>query len=380
MFQGNSWRLGRIGGVEIKIDPSWAIIALLVGYSFFLILDDRFPEQSTGLTLPLAIVMAAFFFISVLLHELAHSWLARSRGVEVKGITLFLFGGATHADLETKEPFDELIIALVGPVSSIAIAGVFWAVTQPLIDTPVGYATGYLGWINLFLGIFNLLPGFPLDGGRVLRALVWRRTDNLIKATRIASRAGRILGTIIVAVGVFEIFFLGALIGGLWLIAIGWFLSQAATASFTHLQLKSVLQDVPASRVMTRDIKEMPAGITLRSAVDDYFLEHNYNTFPVVSDAEATGLVTMASIREVPENQWDVTLVDDVLEPLSEMCTVNARDTVGEVVPKLMQGEVGRVVVLEKGEIVGLITPRDLVRWLEMAQQLGDAEAQLRLR
>lgn len=324
--------------------------------------------------------MAAFFFISVLLHELAHSWLARSRGVEVKGITLFLFGGATHADLETKEPFDELIIALVGPVSSIAIAGVFWAVTQPLIDTPVGYATGYLGWINLFLGIFNLLPGFPLDGGRVLRALVWRRTDNLIKATRIASRAGRILGTIIVAVGVFEIFFLGALIGGLWLIAIGWFLSQAATASFTHLQLKSVLQDVPASRVMTRDIKEMPAGITLRSAVDDYFLEHNYNTFPVVSDAEATGLVTMASIREVPENQWDVTLVDDVLEPLSEMCTVNARDTVGEVVPKLMQGEVGRVVVLEKGEIVGLITPRDLVRWLEMAQQLGDAEAQLSLR
>lgn len=324
--------------------------------------------------------MALLFFGSVLLHELAHSWLARSRGIHVKGITLFLFGGATHADLETKKPFDELIIAVVGPLSSIALGGVFWAATQVLGDSPFAYATGYLGWINLALGVFNLLPGFPLDGGRILRAIVWQRSDSLIKATRIASRAGRMLGTLIIAFGVFQIFFLGALIGGLWLVAIGWFLMQAATASFTHLQIKTVLRDVPASRVMTSDIRDIPSGITLREAVDDYFLQHNYNTFPVTSGAQATGILTIGAVREVPEDQWEETLVDVVLEPVSDMCTVAAQDSVGEVVPKLMQGEVGRVVVLEDGEIVGLITPRDLVRWLETAQQLGDAEAQLSLR
>lgn len=380
MFQGNSWRIGRVGGIEIKIDPSWAIIALLVGYSFYLVLANQFTEEPVGLVLPLAIVMALLFFGSVLLHELAHSWLARSRGVHVKGITLFLFGGATHADLETKKPFDELIIAVVGPLSSIALGGAFWAATQVLGDTPFAYATGYLGWINLALGVFNLLPGFPLDGGRILRAIVWQRTDNLIKATRVASRAGRILGTLIIAFGVFQIFFLGALIGGLWLVAIGWFLMQAATASFTHLQIKTVLQDVPASRVMTSDIRDIPAGITLREAVDGYFLQHNYNTFPVTSGTQATGILTMGAVRDVPEDQWEETSVDEVLEPVSEMYTVASQDSVGEVVPKLMQGEVGRVVVLEDGEIVGLITPRDLVRWLETAQQLGDAEAQMSLR
>lgn len=380
MFQGNSWRLGRVGGVEIKIDPSWAIIALLVGYSFFLLLSQRFEDRTTGFILPLAVVMAVIFFGSVLLHELAHSWLSLARGVDVKGITLFLFGGATHADLETKEPIDELWIALVGPLTSFALAGVFWGITQTLGDGPLALATGQLGWINLALAVFNLLPGFPLDGGRVLRSLVWRSTGDLVKATRIASRSGRILGGLIIAVGILEVLFLGALIGGLWLVAIGWFLSQAASASFTHLQIKTSLEDVPASRLMTSDIMEVPAGIDVQRAVDDYFMQHNYNTFPVADDHRTRGLVTMASVRELPRDRWETTTVDDIAEPLSEMCTVNPNDAVSDVVPKLMQGEVGRVVVVEDGEVIGLITPRDLVRWLERAQELGDLERKLSLR
>lgn len=380
MFQGNSWSIGRIGGVEVKIDPSWAIIALLVGYSFFLILAQEFEERSAAFLIPVAVVMAIVFFVSVLLHELAHSWVALSRGVEVKGITLFLFGGATHADLETKEPSDELLISLVGPISSIALAGVFWVTSLALVEGPLAFATGYLGWINLLLAVFNLLPGFPLDGGRVLRSLIWRSTGDLVKATRVASRAGRILGGIVMAIGVFEVFFLGALIGGLWLVAIGWFLSQAAASSFTHLQIKTTLQDVPASRLMISDLQEMPAGIDVQRAVDDYFMEHNYNTFPVTSGHETKGLVTMRAVRELPREQWSQTLVDEILEPLSDMCTVSPTDTVGDVVPKLMQGEVGRVVVVDHGEVIGLITPRDLVRWLERAQELGDIERKLSLR
>lgn len=380
MFRQNSWRLGRIGGVEIKIDPSWAIIALLVGYSFFLLLSQRFPDRTTGFLLPVAVVMAAVFFVSVLLHELAHSWVALSRGVEVKGITLFLFGGATQADLETKEPFDELLIAIVGPISSFVLAGVFWAGTLVAGDGPLALATGQLGWINLALAVFNLLPGFPLDGGRVLRSLVWRSSGDLVKATRIASRAGRVLGGLIIAVGILEVLFLGALIGGLWLVAIGWFLSQAANASFTHLQLKAGLQDVPASRLMTRDLQQIPGDISVQAAVDDYFMQHNYNTFPVSENGRTTGLITMASVRRVPRDQWSGTTVDDIAEPLSDMCTVRPNDSVGDVVPKLMQGEVGRVVVVDNEEVIGLITPRDLVRWLERAQELGDMEGKLRTR
>lgn len=380
MFGGNSWSLGRFGGVHVKIDPSWVIIALLVGYSYFLLLTDRFSDSSASFLLPLAIVMALAFFGSVLVHELAHSWLALTRGVEVRGITLFLFGGATEADMDTEDPTDELWIALVGPISSVALAGFFWGATILVADGPVALATGYLGWINLALAIFNLLPGFPLDGGRVLRSIVWSRSGDLIKATRIASRAGRILGGILIGVGILQVLFLGALIGGLWMVAIGWFLSQAATASFTHLQIKRGLQDVPASRLMTSDLHEMPAGISVQQAVDDYFMEYNYNTFPVNADGRTIGLVTMASVRELPRDRWPDTLVEDVAEPLSDLCTVKPSHSVSDVVDKLMQGEVGRVVVVDQGEVLGLITPRDLVSWLERAQQLGDMERRLSLR
>lgn len=374
MLGGTTWRLGRIGGVEVKIDPSWTFIALLIGYSFYLVLAEAFESVASESLIALAVVMAVLFFASVLLHELAHSWLARARGVEVKGITLFLFGGATEADLETEDPDDELLIALVGPATSMVLAGVFWVVTQLLGDGPLAYATGYLGWVNLALALFNLLPGFPLDGGRVLRSLIWRSTGDLVKATRIASRAGRIVGMVVIGIGVFEILFLGALVGGLWLVAIGWFLSQAAAASFTHLQMKRLLADVPASRLMTSDIEEMPAGIDLETAVYDYFMRHNYNSFPLRADHGTEGILTLAAVREVPREQWGHTTVDEVAEPLSEMCTVSPKDTMGDVVPKLMQGQVGRVVVVDEGRVVGLITPRDLVRWLQRAQELGDLE------
>ncbi len=379
MLSGHGWKLGRIGGVEVKIDPSWSIIALLVGYSFYLSLGARFTHQSAGVLIGLATVMALIFFASVLLHELAHSWLAISRGVEVKGITLFLFGGATEADLDTKKPSDEFFIAVVGPVTSLLLGGLFWIIAVVSGSTSVGFAAGYLGWINGSLAVFNLLPGFPLDGGRVLRSLVWRRTSDLVRATRVAARAGRILGSVIIAIGVFEVFFLGALISGLWLVAIGWFLTQAAASSFVHLQVRTALQGVPASRLMAGDLVGVPAGTTVQEAVDGYFMRHNYNSFPVTSDHRTLGLVTMKAVRDVARDRWNNVLVDEILEPLSDMCTVGVSDDIGNVVDKLMQGQVGRVAVVDDGEMIGLITPRDVVRWLELTQELGESERRLRL-
>jgi Zn-dependent protease/CBS domain-containing protein len=371
---GTSWRIGRVAGVDIRIDASWGLIALLVGYTFYVVLSSRFDTAVTATLVFAAAAMTLVFFASVLIHELAHSLVAKRRGVTVRGITLFLFGGATHADLETKQPKDELVISAVGPLTSLALAAVFWLVAQIPGRDLLAYAAGYLGWINLALALFNLVPGFPLDGGRILRSLVWRATGDIYRATRVAARGGRLVGMIMIAIGAFELIFLGALVNGLWLMAIGWFLSQAAMASFTHLQLKMVLDDVPASTLMTRDLVDMPSGITVQSAVDDFFMRHNYNAFPVQGESGDTGLVTMKTVRGLPPERWRSTTVEEIMEPLSEMCTVGPSRPVGEVVDKLMKGEVGRVVVVEDGEVVGLITPRDLVQWLERARELGLSE------
>ncbi|MDX1746551.1 MAG: site-2 protease family protein [Halobacteriales archaeon] len=378
MFGRNAWRIGRVGGIEIRIDPSWSFIAFLIAYTFYVILETEFPGESTGTTVVLSIVMAALFFGSVLLHELAHSWVAVSRGVEVRGITLFLFGGATHAELETETPSSEFVIAVVGPVTSLAIAGMLWAATLAIGDGPLAFATGRLGWINFALAVFNLVPGFPLDGGRLLRSAVWGRTGDLVRATRVASTAGQWVGYLLIAIGILEVFLLGALIGGLWLVAIGWFLSQSAQGSFHQLQVKRLLAEVPASRIMSHHLVGIPAAVTIQEAVDDYFMEHDFNAFPVNEDGETIGLVTLAAIRGVSRDEWDSTRVTDVSEPLSESCTVGPDDRLDEVVGKLMNGDLRRVVVVDDDRVIGIISPRDLGHWLERSQQLGLTETRLR--
>lgn len=229
---GGSWRLGRILGIEIRVDTSWIFIALLVIYS----LHDRFrflfPELISGTALLLAVTFGLLFFGSVLAHEMAHAVAAKRRGIEVRGITLFLFGGATHAKVDSRRPQDELVISLLGPLTSLVLGGVFLLATQALggPERPVAGGFRYLGGVNIALAIFNMLPGFPLDGGRVLRAVIWRATGSFQRATRIAGIAGQTVGLLMVAAGL-AILALVDLVGGIWIAAIGWFLTQAARAS-----------------------------------------------------------------------------------------------------------------------------------------------------
>lgn len=374
MFGGSSWRVGRVGGVEIRIDPSWTFIAFLVAYTFWAQLTIVFDDSGAPQLIALAVLMALVFFASVLIHELAHSWVARSRGVRVRGITLFLFGGATHADLETEEPADEFLIAAVGPLTSFAVAGVFWAAAVAAGEgTLLGWASGRLGWINLALAIFNLLPGFPLDGGRILRSAVWRSTGDHLKASRIAARAGQILGYVLIGLGILQVL-VGLFIGGLWLVAIGWFLSQAAQASFMQMQMRHLLQDVPASEVMSSGLVPIPAGISIDRAVNEYFMKEDFNAFPVEREGEVEGILTLSAVRAVPREDWETTEVDDIMEPLSEACTVSRSDRMSDVVPKLTDGETRRVLVTDGGSIVGMITPRDLASWVERSRRLGLTE------
>lgn len=368
---GGSWRLGRIFGIEVRIDTSWVLIALLVTSSLYARFDFRFPRLSPSGTLLLAVVFGLLFFGSVLAHEMAHAVTARRRGIEVRGITLFLFGGATHARVDSRRSQDELVVSLVGPLSSMVLGGLFLLLAQALggPDRPVGGGFAYLGVVNIVLAVFNMLPGFPLDGGRVLRALVWKTTGNLSRATRVASVAGQAVGYLLIAGGVA---FLAAdqLVSAIWFAFIGWFLIQAARASYEELRTRLLLEDVEAEELMSPDLVTIPGDLTLRHAVDDFFMRLDHSAFPVVDDGRTVGLITLPGVKRVPQQEWGERDVRGAMDPLGEQLSVRANDRMDDVLAKLQDSQRRRVLVVRDGEVVGIITPSDIARWLERRRAL----------
>src|ERR671935_2323425 len=261
-----SWRVGRVAGVEVRVDSSWAVIALLITYSMYLRVSQVYPDTPTAEAVVVAVVGAVLFFGSVLVHELAHALASQARGIRVQDITLFLFGGATRARVESRGPGDEFLIALVGPLTSGILAGLFGIVAglgREVLSRPLAGTFGYLAWTNLLLAVFNLVPGFPLDGGRLLRSAIWKTTGSLGRATRIASVAGQGVGWLLVAAGVAWLL-AGDLAGGIWFAFIGWFLVQAARSSYQELQLQQLLRRVEAEDVMAADLRRIPPDLSLQ--------------------------------------------------------------------------------------------------------------------
>src|ERR671911_1952277 len=302
---GTSWRVARIAGIEVRIDSSWAVIALLITYSMYLRLSNLYPELSGGGAVGLAILSAVLFFGSVLVHELAHALVAQARGIRVQDITLFLFGGATRAKVDSRGPGDEFLIAVVGPLTSGLLAGLFGIVAtlgRDLLSRPLAGTFGYLAWTNLLLAAFNLVPGFPLDGGRLLRSAIWKTTGSLARATRTASVSGQGVGWLLVAAGVAWLL-AGDLAGGIWFAFIGWFLVQAARSSYQELQLQQLLRGVEAEDVMAADLVRIPPELSLQEAVDDYFMRYDHSGFPVEEQGRTIGLLTLRGVRRVPRGQ-----------------------------------------------------------------------------
>jgi Zn-dependent protease len=363
---GTSWRVGRIAGIEIRIDSSWAVIALLITYSMYLQASEVYPELSGGGAVGLGIGATVLFFGSVLVHELAHALVSQARGIRVQDITLFLFGGATRAKVDSRGPGDEFLIALVGPLTSGLLAGLFGIVAtlgRDLLSRPLAGTFGYLAWTNLLLAAFNLVPGFPLDGGRLLRAAIWKTTGSLARATRIASVSGQGVGWLLVAAGVAWLA-AGDLAGGIWFAFIGWFLVQAARSSYQDLQLQQLLRRVEAEDVMAADLVRVPPELSLQEAVDDYFMRYDHSGFPVEEQGRTIGLLTLRGVRRVPREQWPTHRVRDHMVPLGDQVVVAPNARMDSVVGKLQDGETNRVLVVEDGEVVGIITPSDLTRWL----------------
>lgn len=366
---GSAWRLGRVGGVEIRVDSSWILIALLITYSLYLQFREGFERLASGSVFALAILFALLFFASVLIHELAHALVARRRGIPVHGITLFLFGGATHAKVEARGPKDELVVSIVGPATSLVVAGLFWLLGTAVRSAipPIGGGLRYLGAVNLALAVFNMLPGFPLDGGRVLRSIVWRVTGSLKRATRVASIAGQTVGYLLIALGVLFLV-RGVLVSAIWLAAIGWFLVQAARASYTELEIRRLLGSVEAEDLMTPELVSVPPDTTLRDAVDRYFMRYNHAAFPVEEDGHTLGLLSLRGVKQVPQGEWPTRTVRATMDPLGEQCSVESTARMDRVLSKIQDGGIGRCLVIRDGDVVGIITPSDIARWLERRQ------------
>jgi Zn-dependent protease/CBS domain-containing protein len=313
------------------------------------------------------------FFASLLAHELSHSVVARRKGIPVEGITLFIFGGMAHTKMEFEEPGDEFLIAGVGPLSSFAIAGLFWVIAW--VGTELGWSvavTGvaaYLAYINVALAVFNLLPGFPLDGGRLFRAVVWKSTGDLTRATRWASNGGKVLGYLLIALGLLN-FFTGNLIGGLWLVFIGWFVRMAAEASFTQHRLRESFRGMRARDLMTPDPVTVSPQVTLQEFVEDYVFRGRHHSYPVVEAGRPLGLITLERVRQVPREEWSSRRVADAMARAEAGVVADPDEEMLEVLEKLSSSGVRRVLVAREGELVGLITQSDLARWMERMKML----------
>ena len=364
--------LFRIAGIQVQLDYSWFLIfwlvllSLSVGY-----LPGTHPGHDSVAYWSAGLAATLLFFLSLLAHELSHALVALRSGIQVPAITLFLFGGVSHMSEEPRRPATELRVAIAGPLMSFALALVFWVVKLALGDAPalVVAVARYLAWVNAALGVFNLLPGFPLDGGRILRALVWRRTGSLDRATRAAADAGRGLAVGLMVLGALQIF-TGALLGGLWLIFIGLFLRTMAGASYQNLVVLRALQDVTVADVAVADPVVVAPRLSIQALVDDYVLPLGYRGFPVVEGGRVLGVIAVAHLKNLPREAWPTTSVGERMTPISPELVVEPETPLGDALKQLALTDSGRLLVVRQGALVGMLTKSGLLRFIELRRVL----------
>jgi Zn-dependent protease len=368
----SDFRLGSVLGFEIRIDFSWFVIFLLILWSFSAgVFPTQYPSLTTAAYLAMGTIGSLLFFCSLLSHELAHSRVARAKGIPVESITLFIFGGMARTKVETEEPADEFLIAAVGPLSSLLIAGLFagvWWLGGQAGWTPIAGVARYLAFLNALLAAFNLLPGFPLDGGRLFRSVVWKVTGDLTKATRWASAGGRLLAYLLIGFGVLQLF-TGAALGGLWLIFIGWFLRNAAAMSLEQHVVRNILEGVTAREIMSAGPVSVGPDLTLSDLVEAYLLEERHHSFPVIEQGRPVGLVTLQHVKQVAREEWASRRVRDVMTGVGAI-TVKPQDDVTEVLERMQSADERRVLVVEEGALLGIISASDVAGWIQRSQEL----------
>ncbi len=371
---GESYSLFRVLGFEIRANVTWLFLALLVTWSlaagFF---PFVYPDLAPFTYWMMALVGMFGLFFSLLFHELSHSVVARAHGLPVRRITLFLFGGAAEMESEPKEPRIEFWMAIAGPIASVVLGVAFYllAVAMAAVGFPehVAGVARYLGFINMLLAIFNMVPGFPLDGGRVLRAALWQFKGDIRWATRWATRMGQGFGLLLVALGLAN-FIAGNFVGGMWWFLIGLFVQAAATASYQQLLTQQALAGRTVRRFMTADPVTVPADATVEEFVDDYLYHHNFDRFPVVRGERLVGSIGLSEVRDVPRDERNRTRVGDACEERVKENTIEADMKADEALNRMQQSRTGRLMVTEGDRLVGMLVLKDLLRYLDVRSEL----------
>jgi len=369
-------KLGTVSGIEIGLHYSWFIIAALIVFS----LGEHFGQahQNWGRAeiWIVSLATAVLFFLSLLLHELAHSWVAQKRGLKVSAITLFALGGVSQIQDDATDAKTEFWVAIAGPLSSLIIGfgclgialGLGWQrSTEP--QTAVTGILVWLGYINIALAAFNMIPGFPLDGGRVLRAIVWAVTKDAGRSTRIAARVGQVVAFLFILDGIWK-YFSGAGFGGLWIAFIGWFLMDAAKASYAEVETTSSLRGVRVSEVMSRDCVIVNRGISLQEFVDIYLLKTGQRCFGVEDHGRLVGLITPRDVGIIPRDRWDKTTVREAMRPLQELHIVTPDTPVLDALKLVARNDVNQLPVVENGTLQGMVSRSQLVQLLQVRSEL----------
>jgi len=369
----NTINLGKIFGIQIRIDYSWFIIFLLITWSLG---SHYFPYYYPGwqsLTYWIvALSTCLIFFACVLAHELSHSLVSKAHGTPVRDITLFIFGGVAQIVSEPEKPGKEFLMAFAGPLVSIAIAILFrfvvFVIRSPL--HPISALAYWLSRINLILAIFNLVPGFPLDGGRLLRAVVWKITGNFRKATRVASGAGQFVAFLLIFFGMF-MFFTGRFFNGIWFVFIGWFLNNAAERSYRLVALKDTMRGVTVEEAMVKECYGVEGGTTLEQLIYEHIIREGYRCLPVIENGRVIGLVTIHQVKEVPHHTWSSTTVKEVMIPLDKTKAVKPSDPLFSVFETMTQEDISQLPVVQNGELVGIIGRDGILNFIRTLSELG---------
>jgi Zn-dependent protease/CBS domain-containing protein len=368
----SSFRLGRIAGIEFGVNWSWLVVFALIVWT---LASGIFPSTNPGLSkgthIAMAIVAALFFFLSILLHEFGHALQARREGIEIDGITLWLFGGVARFKGSFRSAGAEFRVAIAGPLVSLALGGLF--VLIALINglpSAVDGVASWLGYINITLLVFNLIPAQPLDGGRVLHAALWRARGDFAWATRIAANVGRGFGYLLIAGGI-AMFIFQSSFSGAWLAFLGWFLLNAATAEARYLLTQQALMGLRVRDVMTPNPVVVSADTTLGELMDSIMISQRHTTYPVVDDGKTVGLLPLRCVTSVPRREWDVRRVRDCLVSLDKVPVLREDEDAVDALAELSQSAGGHGLVLSNGGLAGIVSSSDLARALEARPRRG---------
>jgi Zn-dependent protease/CBS domain-containing protein len=373
---GRQMKLFKLSGFEVKIDLSWIVIAVLVTWS---LAKGVFPAWYPNLTpmtyWTMGVVGALGLFASIVAHEFCHSLVARKFGMPMKGITLFIFGGVAEMGDEPPTARAEFWMAIAGPLSSLAIGAVFYLVYRGGEaggwDTSVNAVTYYLFYINFILAAFNLLPAFPLDGGRVLRSILWGAKGNLSWATRVSSSIGTAFGLGLIFLGVLR-FVGGDIIGGAWMFLIGMFLRSAAQMSYQQLMVRKALEGEPVRRFMNPHPVTVPDDLTVAKLVEDFIYKYHYKMFPVMAGDKLTGCITTRQVKDIPREAWDRETIRDAASPCSEENTISPDTDAVKALAMMNQTGQSRMLVVENGRLVGLVSLKDLLDFFSLKMELEE--------